>query len=809
MPDRTDTFPYDPEESQDTDSDGIGDNADEDDDNDGVPDVIEIEAGTDPKNKEDFPTDLDGDGVSDIEEAILGTDPENPDTDGDGVNDFDDPFPLDPEFTKDTDEDGIPDAIDPDDDNDGVSDSEDAFPEDPEEWMDSDEDGIGDNKDQDDDNDGYSDLDELLQGTDPKNPNENPLDSDNDGISDFLEELRGTDPNNPDSDGDGVIDGEDDFPLNAEFTSDNDGDGIPDQIDVYGDNDSDELGDIPDIDDDNDGLSDVAENVFVTFYQDHKISIGIGQFSGGFGKSTPITYNDTSPSTDRNVGKWKVRKKVVGGADRSRVKIVGGEPTSSAGKSEEVEKAYAYLPLNKRKNNSSEGYLAFINVPDPNNPDDANGDGVYEVEIAYVNVTAGDPNVPIPQTPEFIEVNPTSEEIFELATEETPIQEVSPDLISSDTDADGIINSRDPDDDGDHIYSEFEGSLVEGIVEDIVANLGSQDTDNDGYADYLDPDDDNDSVFSLFEGTDPDGDFNPADAIDTDKDGTPDYLDNDDDGDGIPSLDEIPDVDGDGNPSDALDFDQDGTPDYLDSDDDNDGLSTLTEGLKDTDRDGTPNYHDLDDDNDGVPTLLELAASGTALDTDSDGIIDPYDSDDDGDGLLTADEDLNGNGDPRDDDTDFDGKANYIESSLLDADADGVVDQLDSVDDDPYNDQDGDGFPNLDETLAGTDPLVPNSFPQGFDNPSLRASIEIVDFFSPNGDGINDTWQVKEIDRYLNNQVWIYSRTGRELFSAKPYSNNWQGILDGVPLPAGSYYYRIDLDGNGSVDFEGWFYLTR
>ena len=35
------------------------------------------------------------------------------------------------------------------------------------------------------------------------------------------------------------------------------------------------------------------------------------------------------------------------------------------------------------------------------------------------------------------------------------------------------------------------------------------------------------------------------------------------------------------------------------------------------------------------------------------------------------------------------------------------------------------------------------------------------------------------------------------------------GTIDGIELPAGSYYYRIDLDGNDSVDFEGWLYLTR
>ena len=37
------------------------------------------------------------------------------------------------------------------------------------------------------------------------------------------------------------------------------------------------------------------------------------------------------------------------------------------------------------------------------------GDGIYEVEIAYVNTTAGDPNVPIPEAEEFIEVSPNDE----------------------------------------------------------------------------------------------------------------------------------------------------------------------------------------------------------------------------------------------------------------------------------------------------------------------------------------------------------------------------------------------------------------
>ena len=796
VPDKTDTFPYDPNESQDTDSDGIGDNADTDDDNDGYSDIIEIIAGTNPKDDQDTPVDSDGDFICDIEEVSLGTDPNNPDTDGDGVIDGEDDFPLDPNYTGDNDSDGIPDQVDPDDDNDGTIDQQDAFPLDPNEQLDTDGDGIGDNKDTDDDNDGYTDRDENIVGTNPKDPSDSPLDTDDDGVSDTLENYQGTDPNNPDTDGDGVIDGEDDFPLDPNFSNDNDSDGIPDQVDIYGDNDSDELGDIPDIDDDNDGTVDVDENVFITFYQNHKIVV-----SNTSKTQTPLSY-PIRQFTDRGVGKWKVRKRITGGADKSKFAISGGEPSSNTQK-------------RRSKSFSGEGYLVFINPPDPNNPDDANRDGIYEVEIAYVNTTPGDPKVPIPETPEVIEVGNNTEQVFELATIETPVAEVSPDLISSDTDADGIINSRDPDDDGDQILSVYENENSQNSRPDKYAKKRIlNDTDGDGFQDYLDPDDDNDLVFTIFEMPDANGDLNPEDARDTDGDGMPDYKDLDDDGDLIFSIDENPDPDLDGNPEDAQDSDGDGVADYLDDDDENDGVLTKLEVTAngfpiDTDNDGIADHLDKNDDNDGILTSMELDDQGNLLDTDSDGIYNHADVDDDGDGINTIDEDLNANGTPMDDDTDSDGIANYLESNLRDQDNDGVNDERDSVNQDPYNDQDGDGFPNLDETLAGTDPLDYTSYPSDFSNEALRQSIEIVSFFSPNGDNINDRWQVREIDRYPNNQVWVYSRTGKLLFEAKPYQNNWSGDSQGEDLPEGSYYYRIDLDGNGSIDFEGWLFLTR
>ena len=721
----------------------------------------------------------------------------------------------------------IDDEIDSD--GDGFFDYQDAFPNDPTEWLDTDNDGVGNNTDLDDDGDDISDEYEIQLGTDPLDPNDTPSDFNLNGIPDALEDSDGdgynddidlypldptraidndgdgiaeTDDN--DDDNDGIPDDQDDFPLDSRYNKDTDNDGIPNLIDPdddgdgyedeedafpldgteHEDTDSDGIGNNADTDDDGDGITDVAEDEFITIKQVYTIEVQ------GSNKSILVPIPKT-PIDRKNVGKWKIRKRISGGADADKFAIGGGDPASQGG-------------AQQQKFNGVEGYLVFITPPDINNPTDHNRDNIYEVELSYINTVGGDDRVPDPEYKGEIKVNSFELNVIELKSNPIPLEEAQGYEISSDLDGDLINNSLDDDDDGDGLLSLFEKGNITSSEKDVLL-----DSDGDEYLDFQDPDDDNDGIFTQYEQSDPNGDGVPNDAIDLDRDGIKNYLDSDDDGDGVPTFSETPDTNLDGNPSDAQDFDNDGTPDYLDTDDDNDGLLTINEGLKDTDRDGIPDYHDTDDDGDGVATVFELDVSGNPLDTDGDGIIDPLDSDDDGDGILTTDEDINGNGDPRDDDTDNDGIPNYLESSLLDQDQDGVVDELDSANDDPYNDQDGDGYANMDEKLAGTNPLDSNSVPNGFENPALRDSIDIVSFFSPNSDGINDTWQVKEIDRYPNNQVWIFTRSGYEVFNTQNYRNNWSGTKDGTPLPEGSYYYRIDLDGNGTIDFEGWLYLTR
>jgi len=65
VPNADDPFPNDSSEWADTDSDGIGDNADTDDDNDGYSDSVEADCGTDSKRPNSVPSDFDGDGECD------------------------------------------------------------------------------------------------------------------------------------------------------------------------------------------------------------------------------------------------------------------------------------------------------------------------------------------------------------------------------------------------------------------------------------------------------------------------------------------------------------------------------------------------------------------------------------------------------------------------------------------------------------------------------------------------------------------------------------------------------------------------
>jgi gliding motility-associated-like protein len=64
--------------------------------------------------------------------------------------------------------------------------------------------------------------------------------------------------------------------------------------------------------------------------------------------------------------------------------------------------------------------------------------------------------------------------------------------------------------------------------------------------------------------------------------------------------------------------------------------------------------------------------------------------------------------------------------------------------------------------------------------------------FTPNGDGINDTWNIQYLNTYVDCTVDIFSRNGQKVFRSVGYATAWDGRINGNDLPVGVYYYIID-----------------
>ncbi|HEY1039889.1 MAG TPA: gliding motility-associated C-terminal domain-containing protein [Bacteroidia bacterium] len=65
---------------------------------------------------------------------------------------------------------------------------------------------------------------------------------------------------------------------------------------------------------------------------------------------------------------------------------------------------------------------------------------------------------------------------------------------------------------------------------------------------------------------------------------------------------------------------------------------------------------------------------------------------------------------------------------------------------------------------------------------------------TPNGDGDNDVWVVKNLENYPDNKLQIFNRYGQEVYSVHKYQNDWSGKYLGQNLPAGTYFFVLDTN---------------
>ncbi len=84
------------------------------------------------------------------------------------------------------------------------------------------------------------------------------------------------------------------------------------------------------------------------------------------------------------------------------------------------------------------------------------------------------------------------------------------------------------------------------------------------------------------------------------------------------------------------------------------------------------------------------------------------------------------------------------------------------------------------------------------DVPCLR----IPNVFTPNGDGVNDTWEIVNIEMFPEAEIYVFNRWGQLMFTSKGYTEPWDGRYRGHFVPAGTFMYIIDLF-NDEEPYEG------
>ncbi|GAB5525207.1 MAG: hypothetical protein Roseis2KO_30790 [Roseivirga sp.] len=73
---------------------------------------------------------------------------------------------------------------------------------------------------------------------------------------------------------------------------------------------------------------------------------------------------------------------------------------------------------------------------------------------------------------------------------------------------------------------------------------------------------------------------------------------------------------------------------------------------------------------------------------------------------------------------------------------------------------------------------------------------DVKNVFSPNGDGVNETWVIEDLLDNPFNEVKIFAQGGKLIYSKENYTNDWAGTFRDEPVPDGTYYYEIIIFEN-------------
>lgn len=95
-------------------------------------------------------------------------------------------------------------------------------------------------------------------------------------------------------------------------------------------------------------------------------------------------------------------------------------------------------------------------------------------------------------------------------------------------------------------------------------------------------------------------------------------------------------------------------------------------------------------------------------------------------------------------------------------------------------------------------------------NPITVRLINSPKFFTPNGDGFNDTWNITGIPNSENLKLYIFDRYGKLLKELSPNGSGWDGTFNGYALPADDYWFSISYtEDTITKEYKSHFSLKR
>jgi gliding motility-associated-like protein len=97
----------------------------------------------------------------------------------------------------------------------------------------------------------------------------------------------------------------------------------------------------------------------------------------------------------------------------------------------------------------------------------------------------------------------------------------------------------------------------------------------------------------------------------------------------------------------------------------------------------------------------------------------------------------------------------------------------------------------------------------------VSETITVIDYplyFTPNGDGVNDRWNIVGLNNQPSAKIYIFDRYGKLLKQLSPVGSGWDGTFNGQLMPSNDYWFTVEYqepNTGETQEFKAHFTLKR